>query len=110
MARDVELEAEEWYVLCNWLCTWENRLLYALRDRSREWEFVHELRRSIREQRTDGPSETSGLVQSIALTNDQFDYLDTFLQARARRLRVRPWRDRERRDVIHLRRKLLEVA
>lgn len=106
MPREVSLEAEEWYVLCNWLAARENRLMYALRPRSTEWETVHDLRRAVEDQRGDA-AETSGVVQTVRLSEFQFGYLTSFLQRRSRRLRFLPWRDRERRDVRHLRRKLV---
>lgn len=107
MPREVSLEAEEWYVLCNWLAARENRLMYALRPRSTEWEMVHDLRRTVADQRDD-TAETSGVVQTVRLSESQFDLLTDFLRRRARRLRFLPWRDRERRDVRHLRRQLLD--
>ncbi|WP_435179952.1 hypothetical protein [Halorussus sp. AFM4] len=154
MERNVTLEAEEWYVLVNWLRERENRLQYALRSKSREWAFVRELRREIeRRQRgetasrrdgdgarrpepedgrepgrrdgsggapagpgeTDGSgaaleSETGGRPLTVTLSDRQVAYLDSFLRKRARRLLLRPWRDRERRDVRHLRDHLLAAA
>ncbi|NHN57791.1 MULTISPECIES: hypothetical protein [Halorussus] len=130
MERKVTLEAEEWYVLANWLRERENRLQYALRSRSREWAFVHDLRLDIERQRgeasgsagsspelgrTDGPgvaagAETRGTTRTVTLTDRQVAYLASFLRKRARRLLLRPWRDRERRDVRHLRDHLLAAA
>ncbi|UPV99121.1 hypothetical protein M0R88_11350 [Halorussus gelatinilyticus] len=104
----VTLESEEWYVLTNWLRERENRLQYALRSKSDEWAFVHDLRRGVERQR-DGDSEaaddpeTAGVTETVALTDRQVRYLSSFLRKRARRLRFLPWRDRERRDVVHLR-------
>ena len=152
MERNVTLEAEEWYVLANWLRERENRLQYALRSKSREWAFVHDLRRDIERQRaeegregeegdrrrgaederrpsgrgesgtastemdvspteTDGKAtETRGTTRTVTLSDRQVSYLASFLRKRARRLLLRPWRDRERRDVRHLRDHLLDAA
>ncbi|UPV73032.1 hypothetical protein M0R89_10770 [Halorussus limi] len=109
----VTLEAEEWYVLTNWLRERENRLQYALRSKSDEWAFVHDLRREIERRRDDGSertgeetsgdAETAGVTETLALTDRQVAYLSSFLRKRARKLRLLPWRDRERRDVLHLR-------
>lgn len=115
MAREVTLEAAEWYVLTNWLRERENRLMYALRSRSKKWEFVHETRRHIDEGRgdtaeTDDPAETGGAVQTVVLSDAQFARLVAFLRRRAFVLRFEPWRYRERRDVIHLRRQLRSAA
>lgn len=109
MARELTLESEEWYVLCNWLRARENRLMYALRPRSEEWEFVHELRRAIEDPRGDAP-ETSAAVRTVALSESQFSFLSSYLRRRALVLRFVPWRDRERRDVRRLRRRILEQA
>jgi hypothetical protein len=118
---DLTLESEEWYVLTNWLRERENRLQYALRDKSAEWEFVHGLRRDIERQReenseaaedaatTEDP-ETTGLTETVTLSNRQVGYLSSFLRKRSRRLLFLPWRDRERRDVRHLRDHLLAEA
>lgn len=106
MARELTLEREEWYVLCNWLRERENRLMYALRDRSAEWEFVHDLRRAIEDPRDDAP-ETSAVVRAVTLSESQFEYLSKRLRRRALVLRLKPWRDRERRDVRRLRRRIL---
>lgn len=105
MARELTLEAEEWYVLCNWLRSRENRLMYALRPRSRRWAFVRGLRRSI-EERTGGAEETSGAVRTVTLSEAELEYLDSFLRRRAFRLLLAPWRDRERREVRRLRRQI----
>ena len=106
MVQELTLEAEEWYVVCNWLRAGENRLMYALRDRSKEWEFVADLRRSIEDQRGDA-AETAGVVQPVALSDAQVAYLSSCLRRRAFVLRFLPWRDRERRDVRRTRRHLL---
>lgn len=103
----VTLEAEEWYVLCNWLRERENRLMYSLRPRSAEWEFVHDLRREI-ERQQGGAADTDGVPRTVALSDRQAEYLCSYLRTRARKLLVRPWRSRERRDVRHLRDHLLE--
>ena len=105
MARELTLEAEEWYVLRNWLHDRENRLMYAVRSRSAAWAFVHDLRRSIDDQ-CDAEAETSASLQTVTLADDEAAYLVDFLRRRSIRLRFLPWRDRERRDVIHLRRRL----
>lgn len=107
MVQELTFEAEEWYVLCNWLRARENRLMYALRSRSKEWEFVAELRRSVEDQRGDA-AETAGVVQPVALSDAQLAYLSSYLRRRAFVLRFLPWRDRERRDVRQMRRRLLE--
>ena len=60
----VTLESEEWYVLGNWLRERENRLMYALRPRSGEWEFVHDLRRTV-ERQQDGGRETAGAAETV---------------------------------------------
>ena len=104
----VTLEAEEWYVLTNWLRERENRLQYALRSKSDEWAFVRDLRRSVEGQRGDSTKtaddpEIAGIAETVALTDRQVAYLSSFLRKRARKLRLLPWRDRERRDVLHLR-------
>ena len=109
MAREVTLEAEEWYVLTNWLRERENRLLYALRPRSAEWEFVHETRRRIDEER-DGSEETGGETRTVVLSDVQFAGMVSYLRRRALILRFLPWRYRERRDVVHLRRHLLDAV
>ncbi|WP_276300315.1 hypothetical protein [Halorussus lipolyticus] len=106
---DLTLESEEWYVLENWLRERENRLQYALRDKSAEWEFVHDLRREIADQRGEN-RETAGVTETVSLSNRQVGYLGSYLGKRARKLRFLPWRDRERRDVRHLRDHLLAEA
>lgn len=106
MSREITLESEERYVLCNWLRSRENRLMYAIRSRSAEWEFVYELRRSIEDG--GGAEETDATVRTITLSDSEAEYLVRFLRRRSRRLRVLPWRDRERRDVLRLRRQLLD--
>ncbi|MFC4449211.1 hypothetical protein [Halorussus aquaticus] len=105
---DLTLESEEWYVLTNWLRERENRLQYALRSKSREWEFVHDLRREIESQNAGG--DTDGEPRTVALSDRQVAYLSSFLRDRARKLLLFPWRDRERRDVRHLRDRLLEES
>jgi hypothetical protein len=118
---DLTLESEEWYVLENWLRERENRLQYALRDRSVEWEFVHDLRRDVERQRgenSESPGdsetvrdpETAGVTDTVTLSKRQVGYLSSLLRKRARRLLFLPWRDRERRDVRHLRDHLLAEA
>ena len=107
MVQELTLEAEEWYVVCNWLRARENRLMYAVRARSEEWEFVADLRGSIEDQRGDA-DETAGVVQPVALSDAQVAYLSSYLRRRAFVLRFLPWRDRERRDVRRTRRRLLE--
>lgn len=107
MVQQLTLEAEEWYVVCNWLRAHENRLMYALRSRSKEWEFVVDLRRSIEDQRGDA-AETAGVVQPVVLSEAQVAYLSSHLRRRAFVLRFLPWRDRERRDVRRTRQRLLE--
>ncbi|USZ67607.1 hypothetical protein NGM10_12825 [Halorussus salilacus] len=109
MARELTLESEEWYVLCNWLRERENRLMYALRDRSAEWEFVGDLRRRIEDRRGDAP-ETSGAVRTVTLSDSEFAYLSRYLRRRSLVLRFKPWRDRERRDVRRLRRQIRSRA
>lgn len=104
-AREISLEAEEWYVLVNWLRSRENRLMYAIRSRSRAWEQVHGLRRSIEGQLGDA-GETRGVVQRVTLSDSEVERLSDFLRWRSRRLRLFPWRDRERRDVVRMRRQL----
>ena len=106
-AREITMEAEEWYVLCNWLRSRENRLMYALRSRSREWERVHGLRRSIESQLGDA-RETGGVVRTATLSDAEASYLVRFLRRRSYRLLLFPWRDRERREVVRLRRQLVE--
>ncbi|WP_137283648.1 hypothetical protein [Halorussus salinisoli] len=103
---ELTLEAEEWYALTNWLRERENRLQYALRSKSAEWEFVHDLRRRI-ERQQDETAETAGATRTVTLTDRQVAYLLSFLRRRARKLLFLPWRDRERRDVRHLRDHLL---
>ncbi|MFC7081116.1 hypothetical protein [Halorussus caseinilyticus] len=103
---EVTLESEEWYVLTNWLRERENRLQYALREKSAEWEFVRDLRREIGDR--DDRRDTAGTTHTVALSDRQVTYLSSFLRGRARKLRFLPWRDRERRDVRHLRDHLLE--
>ncbi|MFC4552041.1 MULTISPECIES: hypothetical protein [Halorussus] len=120
MARNVALEAEEWYVLCNWLRERENRLMYALRPRSAEWEFIHGTRRRIEDsladaektgaEGTDAAEETGGELRTVALSDAQFAGLVSYLRRRSLVLRFLPWRYRERRDVVHLRRHLLDAA
>jgi hypothetical protein len=105
--RAVALEAEEWYVLVNWLRSRENQLMYAVRSRSREWEQVYELRQSIENQLGER-EETRGVVQRVTLSESEVTYLSTFLRRRSLRLRFLPWRDRERRDVVRMRRQLLD--
>lgn len=112
---ELALESEEWYVLTNWLRERENRLLYALRSKSEEWEFVHGLRREIERQckknsETTGDLETAGITETVILSDQQVAYLSSYLQKRARKLLFLPWRDRERRDVRHLRDHLLAEA
>jgi hypothetical protein len=119
----VTLEAEEWYVLENWLRERENRLMYALRPKSGEWTFVHDLRRTVEregaateakttaepaeaDEATKAP-ETAGTTRTVALSDRQVTYLSSFLRRRARKLLLFPWRSRERRDVRHLRDHLL---
>ncbi|WP_128477600.1 hypothetical protein [Halorussus pelagicus] len=110
----VTLEAEEWYVLTNWLRERENRLQYALRPKSDEWAFVRDLRRSVERQRgeesetadrpeTGEDNDIAGVTETVALADRQVAYLSSFLRKRARKLRLLPWRNRERRDVLHLR-------
>lgn len=101
--------------------------VYALRSKSDEWAFVHDLRREVERQRggdsetTDDPetandaeiaddAETAGVTETVAFTDRQMRYLSSFLRKRARKLLFLPWRDRERRDVIHLRDHLLASA
>ena len=112
MARELTLEAEEWYVLRNWLRSRENRLMYALRSRSREWEAIYELRRTIETQCADRGErgETTGAAETVTLSDAEADRLLGFLRRRALLLRLAPWRDRERRDVVHLRRRLLDQS
>ena len=124
---EVTLEAEEWYVLSNWLRERENRLMYALRPKSGTWEFVHDLRRTIERQQEMGAessrttdtekatknekaTETAGTTRTVPLSDRQVAYLSSFLRRRARKLLLFPWRSRERRDVRHLRAHLLEAA
>ncbi|MFC6825793.1 hypothetical protein [Halopelagius fulvigenes] len=109
MPRDIALESEEWYVLCNWLRSRENRAMYALRSRSEEWEYVYELRRSIETQLGD-TEETGATLQTVTLSDASVAYLARFLRRRALFLLFKPWRDRERRDVRRLRRQLLARA
>lgn len=109
MAREIALESEEWYVLCNWLRSRENKMMYALRSRSAEWEFVYELRRSIETQLADG-EETDAALQTVVLPDSSVSYLAGFLRRRALLLLFKPWRDRERRDVRRLRRQFLARA
>lgn len=109
MAREITLESEEWYVLCNWLRSHENKTMYALRSRSERWEFVYELRRSIESQLADG-EETNAALQTVSLSDASVSYLSAFLRRRAFLLLFKPWRDRERRDVRRLRRQLLARA
>lgn len=115
------LEAEEWYVLAGWLRERENRLMYALRPKSDDWEFVRDLRRTIERQQDGGDetpeasrvsetTETAGVPESIRLSDRQVAYLSRFLRRRARKLLLFPWRSRERRDVRHLRDHLLHEA
>ena len=105
MSRQLAFESEEWYVLCNWLRARENRAMYALRPRSERWERLHQLRRSIESQR-DRADETVGAVETVSLSDSDVELLSDFLRRRARRLRLVPWRARERRDVRHLERHL----
>lgn len=102
MSQKLALESEEWYVLSNWLRSRENRLMYAVRSRSRQWESVYELRHSIENQRGEA-AETDATVQTVVLSDGEAEYLDRFLRWRSLRLLVLPWRDRERRDVRRLR-------
>jgi hypothetical protein len=115
---ELTLESEEWYVLTNWLRERENQLLYALRSKSKEWEFVHDLRQEIECQRdsrsetahdseTTGDPETTGVTETVTLSDEQVAYLLSYLHRRARKLFFLPWRDREHRDVRHLRDHLL---
>lgn len=106
-SREIAFEAEEWYVVCNWLRSRENRLMYAIRSRSQEWERVYELRQSIEDQMGDA-EETCGVVQTVTLPDSEVAFLSSFLRRRSVRLLFLPWRDRERRDVIRLRRQLLD--
>lgn len=107
MARELALESEEWYVLCNWLRSRENRLMYAIRSRSKRWKFVHELRQSIEDQCGE-TEETNATVRTVVLSDAEAEYLGRFLRRRSLFLLFVPWRDRERRDVIRLRRQLLD--
>lgn len=107
---EVELEAEEWYVLCNWLRDRENRLMYALRPRSEEWATVRDLRAAIDAQRDcdrGRDRDRDRCLQRVTLSRREWAYLVGCLRRRSRRLLIRPWRDRERRDVRHLRDHLL---
>jgi len=106
---ELTLESEEWYVLTNWLRERENRLQYALRDKSAEWEFVRDLRQDIERQRGE-QSEVAGVTETVTLSNRQVRYLSSLLRKRDRKLLFLPWRDRERRDVRHLRDHLLAEA
>lgn len=106
MPRKFALESEEWYVLCNWLRSRENRLMYAVRSRSKQWERVYELRESIEDQLGETPTDAT--VQRVRLSDAQIDHLTRFLRRRSRRLLVLPWRDRERRDVRRFRRQILD--
>jgi hypothetical protein len=124
---ELTLESEEWYVLTNWLRERENRLQYALRSKSAEWRFVHDLRREIERQctsdsetardfeatggsETAADPETTGVTETLSLSDRQVGYLSSLLRKRARKLLLLPWRDRERRDVRHLRDHLLAEA
>lgn len=107
MSREVALESEEWYVLCNWLRSRENRLMYAIRPRSKRWELVYELRQSI-ENQCEETAETNATIQTVRLIDAEADYLNRFLRRRSLFLLLTPWRDRERRDVRRLRRQLLD--
>lgn len=109
MSREIALESEEWYVLCNWLRSRENKTMYALRSRSEEWEYVYELRRFIEAQLADG-EETDAALQTVVLSDSSVSYLAGFLRRRAFLLLFKPWRDRERRDVRRLRRQFLARA
>jgi hypothetical protein len=129
----VTLEAEEWYVLENWLRERENRLMYALRPKSGEWTFVHDLRRAVERQQEPGgeppdtteageaagmtseaetarEAETAGTTATVRLSDRQVTYLSSYLRRRARKLLLLPWRSRERRDVRHLRDHVLAEA
>lgn len=108
MERNVTLESEEWYVLCNWLRERENRLMYALRPKSDEWELVHDLRRRVETGGGSGDDDTAGTPETVALSDRQIAYLSSFLRRRAWKLLAFPWRSRERRDVRHLRDHLLD--
>lgn len=107
MVRALTLESEEWYVLCGWLRSRENRLMYAVRPRSKQWEFVHELRRAIEAQSGEG-EETNATISTVELSDTEAEYLERFLRYRSILLFFLPWRDRERRDTVRLRRQLLD--
>lgn len=109
MAKELALEGEEWYVLCSWLRARENRLMYAVRPRSEEWAAVRDLRRTVEARREDA-AETSGALRTVTLSDAQFDRLRRFLRRRSIVLRLVPWRDRERRDVVRLRRRIAAEA
>lgn len=96
--RRVTLEPGEWYVLCNWLRDRENRLMYALRPRSAAWERVRAVRAEIDRQR-----DPDAARQRVTLAVDQWAWVCRFLRRRALVLLAKPWRERERRDVTHLR-------
>ena len=98
MAKTVELDEGEQYVLCNWLRIRENRLMSSLRPRSADWRTVHDLRTKIEEQQTPDSS-----LQRITLSEREWTTVCEFLRRRSRWLRFKPWRDRERRNVRHLR-------
>ena len=92
----VELEDEEWYVLCNWLHEGENRLMYAHGWGRRRWGPLRSIRLAIESQLTDEPFPV------VRLDRWEWDVLCSHLDRRRRRLLLRPWRDKERREVRNL--------
>lgn len=108
MALELTFESEEWDAVCDWLRSRENRLMYALRSRSREWERVYRLRRDV-ESQLDG-DEAGGAGRRVTLSESQVSYLRSHLRRREFVLRFLPWREGERREVRRVRRHLRAQA
>lgn len=78
MARTVELDDGEWYVLCNWLRIRENQLMYSLRPRSEAWRTVYDLRTTIEEQRS-----RDSALRRVTLPDRSWAYVCKYLHRRS---------------------------